>query len=172
MQVAEQRLLAEIINGVAFTLGAGLAGFALRRVESSTGVDVSQDGHLSEDATELDVSGQGEFITEIVADIDDFAPESIRTVRSRDHRVLIGCPLGKWSRTATHSSEECQAHTKPIAIGHPRAEAGELITQAERRKIPVVDIKPTDIEQIETVEIERLLDKMMAEGILSLVLEP
>lgn len=173
VQIAEQRLLAEVINGIAFTLGAGLAGFALRRVESSTGVDVSQDGHLSEDATELDVSGQGEFISEVVADVDDFEPDSIRTVRSSDHRVLIACPLGKWNTDATHSSQECQAHTKAIAILHPRSESDELIAQAERRKIRIVTDKDlADIEKIETAEIERLLDKMMAEGILSLVLEP
>jgi hypothetical protein len=49
----------------------------------------------------------------------DFDPSSFRTKVSGSHRVVIGCPLGRWDPAHTR----CKAGTRAQAVLHPAEEA-------------------------------------------------
>lgn len=91
-----------------------------------------QEDGLSEFAMALDVGGEGEFISERIADTDDFDQGSIRTIEKGEHRIRIGCPRGNWD------GARCEVGTKAQSVLHPRAEESELISEAMSKGIPVI----------------------------------
>lgn len=80
----------------------------------------------------LDVSGEGEFVSERIAEPSDFADGSIRTVTEGTHRIRVGCPRGQWD------GQQCEVGMTAQSVLHPRSEEQELITEAFNRDIPVL----------------------------------
>lgn len=90
------------------------------------------DDQLTEFALALDVSGEGDFISERINTASFFDPDSIRTVTQGDHRIRIGCQRGHWN------GEQCEIATTAQSVLHPRSEEQELIESAMSRGVPVI----------------------------------
>ena len=86
---------------------------------------------LGPDAMELDAAGKGKYVTERVADPDDFDPDSFRTKAQGDHRVRVGCPEGHYT-----AGKPCGVGTRAQAVLHPRSELDQLVIDADARGIP------------------------------------
>lgn len=127
-----QPFLGIIING----LGLGL-GFAISNLLVGHAKARLAQGLVFSDAEELDVSGQGEFVKEIVRDSSRFDPESFRTVEEGNHRAIVACPKGRWSSQA-QEGEQCQEAMELQAILHPREETADLVKDAIDHGVQII----------------------------------
>lgn len=116
-----------------------------------------QDSHLSANATKLDIAGDenSQFIREHLRSSSSCHEDSFRTIAQGDHRLVLCCTPKQW----TNNSEKCRLGQIVQARLHPRSEMEELVAEAKRRGIEVVDSEL--ISTIETVEgmVERELAK-------------
>lgn len=71
---------------------------------------------------------RGRYARERVAALGKFAKGSLRTAVRGKHRIVVGCPVGKYSRKA----KRCRVGTRAQSILHPMSEAFRL-TRAGRK---------------------------------------
>ena len=100
---------------------------------------------LQDEAIAVDISGEGDFISERLADPDEFDPRSFRTVVQGDHRIVIGCGPGDWDSRR----QICRAGTRPQSVLHPRSEEQELLEEARERGISIFQQDDPLLEHLE-----------------------
>ena len=105
---------------------------------------------LQDEAIAVDVSGEGDFVSERLADPDEFDPRSLRTVSQGDHRIVIGCAPKEWDS----GRQLCRAGTRAQSVLHPRGEEQELIDEARKRGLPIFQQDDPLLEHLEE-EIQR-----------------
>ncbi len=105
---------------------------------------------LQDEAIALDLSGEGDFVSERLADPDEFDPRSFRTVSQGDHRIVIGCAVKNWDS----GRQLCRAGTRAQSVLHPRSEEQELLDEARKRGLPIFQQDDPLLEHLEE-EIQR-----------------
>ena len=105
---------------------------------------------LQDEAIAVDLGGKGEFISERLADPDEFDPRSFRTVSQGDHRIVIGCTPKEWDS----GRQLCRAGTRAQSVLHPRSEEQELLDEARKRGLPIFQQDDPLLEHLEE-EIQR-----------------
>ena len=100
---------------------------------------------LQDEAIALDLSGEGDFVSERLVDPDEFDPRSFRTVSQGDHRIVIGCAPKEWDS----GRQLCRAGTRAQSVLHPRSEEQELLDEARKRGLPIFQQDDPLLEHLE-----------------------
>lgn len=69
------------------------------------------------------------YIRERIADPKEFDRRSFRTVRTDGHRVVIGCPNGRWDS----AHDVCEVGTRAQSVLHPASEGQKLAARHGHR---------------------------------------
>ncbi len=100
---------------------------------------------LQDEAIALDLSGEGDFVSERLADPEEFDRRSFRTVSQGDHRIVIGCAPKEWDS----GRQLCRTGTRAQSVLHPRSEEQELLDEARKRGLPVFQQDDPLLEHLE-----------------------
>jgi hypothetical protein len=90
------------------------------------------ENHLSKDAISLDLSGEGDFISERLVHPQACHPDSFRTINQGGHRLVLCCPQRHWHTKHCDASQAAQSRL------HPRSEERLLAREALSLGIPVL----------------------------------